>query len=83
MQRRFTQTLSETLDSVTSANKWNSSQSDLTVHNDSKLEFSGPPKTPAHYLSLPRSTQEHCALNKPDLMAELKRQGLEWDRFDN
>lgn len=76
-------TLNETLDSVASAIELNSSQSALPESNDNKPKFSGPPKTPAHFLSLPRPTQERYALNKPDLMADLKRQGLKWDRFDS
>ena len=74
-------TLNETLDSVATAIERNSSQSALPESNDNKPKFSGPPKTPAHFLSLPRPTQERYALNKPDLMADLKRQGLKWDRF--
>ena len=76
-------TLNETLDSVTSAIECNSSESALPESNDNKPKFSGPPKTPEQFLSLPRSEQERNALNKPALMAELKRQGLRWDRFEN
>jgi biotin operon repressor len=41
----------------------------------------GPPRTPAEFLSLPRSLQEYYSLNRPDLMASLKHQGFTWDRF--
>ena len=44
--------------------------------------YSGRPKTPEHFLSLPNSIKAYYALNQPALMRELRRQGLDWDRFE-
>ena len=74
-------TLNETLDSVTSAIEWNSSQSALPESNHNANSFSGPPKTPDQFLSLPRSEQEHYALKNPALIRELVGQGLKWNRY--
>lgn len=74
-------TLNETLDSVTSAIEWTSSQSALPESNHNANSFSGPPKTPDQFLSLPRSEQEHYALKNPALIRELVGQGLKWNRY--
>ena len=44
--------------------------------------YSGRPKTPEHFLSLPNSIKAYYALNQPALMRELRRQGLDWDEFE-
>ena len=77
------QTLNEPLRSGTFATEWNSGQPVLKASNDNTKSFSGLPKTPEEFHSLPRSLQEYYALNKPALMADLRGQGLEWDRFKN
>lgn len=74
-------TLNETLDSVTSAIEWNSSQSALPESNHNANSFSGLPKTPDQFLSLPRPEQEHYALKNPALIRELVGQGLKWNRY--
>ena len=74
-------TLDEPLVSDELANKGNSGRATLPASNDNTESFSEPPKTPEQFLSLPRSLQEYYALNKPALMADLRAQGLDWDRF--
>ena len=74
-------TLNETLDSVTSAIEWNSSQSALPESNHNANSFSGPPKTPDQFLSLLRSEQEHYALKNPALIRKWVGQGLKWNRY--
>ena len=76
-------TLNEPLDSVTSVTEWNSSQSALPASNDNTKPFKGLPKTPEQFRLLPRSLQEYYDLNRPALMADLREQGLEWNRFIN
>ena len=71
----------ETLNNVKSADEEKSVRFALPASNDNTKSFSGPPKTPERFLSLPRSLQEYYALNKPALMADLRKQGLDWDRF--
>ena len=43
---------------------------------------SGPPKTPEDFLCLSNFRKEHYALNHPELMRNLRSQGLVWDRFN-
>ena len=43
--------------------------------------YSGPPKEPKDFLALNSGMQEWYALNKPQLMRELKLRGLQGDRF--
>jgi len=74
-------TLDEPLVSDGLANEGDFGQLALPAKNDNTKSFSGLPKTPEHFRSLPRSLQEYYALNKPALMADLRAQGLDWDRF--
>ena len=76
-------TLDEPLFSDGLANEEKSGLPASPASNDNTNSFLGPPKTPEQFLSLPRSLQEYYALNKPALMADLREQGLEWDRFKN
>ena len=74
-------TLDEPLVSDGLANEGDFGQLALPAKNDNTKSFSGLPKTPEHFRSLPRSLQVYYALNKPALMADLRAQGLDWDRF--
>lgn len=74
-------TLNEPLDSVNSTGKGNAGLPIAKTSNDNTKQFSGLPKTPKQFRSLSWPIQEYYALNKPALMADLKSQGLDWDRF--
>ena len=54
----------------------------IAKDNGLTTTYSGPPKTPKHFLLLDPSMQDWYALNKPQLMRELKLLGLQGDRFD-
>lgn len=56
---------------------------DLTLSNGKKTNAtSGPPKTPEDFLCLSNYMKKHYALNHPELMRNLRSQGLDWDRFN-
>ena len=74
-------TLNEPLDSVNSTDKGNAGLPIAKTSNVNTKQFTGIPKTPKQFRSLSWSIQEYYALNKPALMADLKSQGLDWDRF--
>lgn len=52
----------------------------IAKDNGPTTTYSGPPKTPKHFLALHPSMQNWYALNKPQLMLELKLLGLQGDR---
>ena len=52
----------------------------IAKDNRPTTTYSGPPKTPKHFLALHPSMQNWYALNKPQLMLELKLLGLQGDR---
>lgn len=54
----------------------------IAKDNRATTTYSGPPKTPKHFLALHPSMQDLYALNKPELMRELKLLGLQGDRFN-
>ena len=57
---------------------------DLTLSNGKKTYgTSGPPKTPEDFLCLSNFRKEHYAFNNPELMRNLRSQGLVWDRWSN
>ena len=56
---------------------------DLTLSNGKKTNAtSGPPKTPEDFLCLSNYMKKHYSLNHPELMRNLRSQGLVWDRFN-
>ena len=54
----------------------------IAKYNRPTTTYSKPPKTPKHFLALHPSMQDLYALNKPELMRELKLLGLQGDRFN-
>jgi len=57
---------------------------DLTLSNGKKTNAtSGPPKTPEDFLCLSNFRKKHYAFNNPELMRNLRSQGLVWDRWSN
>lgn len=57
---------------------------DAILSNGKKTNAtSGPPKTPEDFLCLSSFRKEHYAFNNPELMRNLRSQGLVWDRWSN
>ena len=76
-------TLDEPLVSDGLANEGDFGQLAVPASNDNTKSFSGPPKTPEQFLSLPRETRHLYARTSEKIMRGLIAQGLKYNISDD